>query len=117
MRAPALGWEGVAPLIPLKACNQGVQKEPCKQMLLTMNNCFTTENSKAKLCYSHKLLFQNELGLRCSPNPLLPLQKSYQLAPGSFQRLSLSKALPLAWAASPAGRGSRVLCVLGGEGG
>lgn len=63
-----------------------------------MNNCFTTENSEAKLCYSHKLLFQNEEGLRCSPTNLSLSPKI--LPVGSWQ---LSKAFPEK--GSPPGRG------------
>lgn len=76
-----------------------------------MNNCFTTENSEAKLCYSHKLLFQNEEGLRCSA---ANLSLSPQILPvGSWQ---LSKAFPEKGSppglGHPSGRlGSRVLGV------
>ena len=43
-------WDrkGLHQLIPIKTCNQGIQEKLCKQMLRTMNNCFTSENSKAK---------------------------------------------------------------------
>lgn len=90
-------WDGkrLHQQILIKTCNLGIQKELCKQMLGTMKNCFTIENSKAKLCYSHKLLFQNEEGLRCSPNslPVGSWQLSKTLAEKGF-------ALGLGWPSS-----------------
>lgn len=70
-----------------------------------MNNCFTTENSEAKLCYSHKLLFQNEDGLRCSPTNL---SLSPQILPVGSWQLSKTfpeKGSPLAWATTLVGWG------------